>query len=125
MVKKRLLRIAAILMIGAGVFNILFLVMAISGIVDIKAVIGFSWVISPLPYFGVATGFTGRPVISNILAFAYLTGILASITGGIIFLFKNTVVPWLIGTIGALLCLPLLGIASVVVTALSRSRSDG
>ena len=122
--KKRLLKIAAVLMIGAGVFNILFAVMAISGIVDIKAVIGSSWVISPLPYFGVATGFTGRPVISNILAFAYLAGILAAIAGGIIFLFKKNVVPWLIGTIGALLCFPLLGIASVVMTALSRSRSD-
>lgn len=122
--KKRLLRIAAVLMIGAGVLNILFAVMAISGIVDIKAVIGFSWVISPLPYFGVATGFTGRPVISNILAFAYLAGILAAIAGGIISLFKKNIVPWLIGMIGALLCFPLLGIASVVMTALSRSRSD-
>lgn len=125
MVKKRLLRVAAVLIIGAGFFNILFVAMAISGIVDIKAVIGFSWVISPLPYFGVATGFTGRPVISNILALAYLAGILAAIAGGMIFLFKNTVVPWIIGTIGALLCFPLLGIASIAVTVMSRSRSDG
>jgi hypothetical protein len=123
--KKRYLRTAAVLMCCSGVFNILLFVVAISGIVDVKSVIGASWAISPLPYFGVATGFTGRPVISDVLLFAYLAGILAAIAGGIIFLFKNTVVPWLIGTIGALLCLPLLGIASVVMTALSRSRSDG
>ncbi len=123
--KKTLLRIAAVLMIVAGVLNILLFVVAISRIVDVKAVIGVSWVISPLPYFGVATGFTGRTGLSNVLAFAYLAGILAAITGGIIFLFKNSVIPWLIGTIGALLCFPLLGIASIVVTGVSRTKSDG
>ena len=123
--KKRLLRTAAVLMIGAGVLNMLLVALAISGIVDVKAVIGFSWVLSPLPYFGVATGFTGRPVISNILAFAYLAGVLAAIAGGVIFLFKNAVVLWTIGTIGALLCFPLLGIASIVMTVSSRTRSGG
>ncbi len=122
--KKRLLRISAGLMICAGVLNILLFVIAISRIVDVKAVIGVSWAISPLPYFGVATGFTGHTGLSNVLAFVYLAGILAAILGGIIFLLKNTVVPWLIGTIGALLCFPLLGIASIVVTGLSRARSD-
>jgi len=122
--KKRLPGIAAALMIGAGVINILLVVLAISGAVDIKAAVGFSWVISPLPYFGVATGFTGRPGLSNLLAFIYLAGILAAIIGGTIILVKNTVVPWLAGTIGALLCFPLLGLASIVITVLSRSKSD-
>jgi len=63
--------------------------------------------------------------VAWLLAFAYLAGILAAITGGIIFLFKNSVIPWLIGTIGALLCFPLLGIASIVVTGVSRTKSDG
>lgn len=123
--KKGPIRIAAVLMIAAGVLNILLFVVAISRIVDVKAVIGVSWVISPLPYFGVATGFTGRTGLSNVLAFSYLFGIVAAITGGIIFMIKITVVPWIIGTIGALLCFPLLGITSIVVTGLSRSRSDG
>jgi hypothetical protein len=124
MEKKRLLGIAAALMIGAGVINILLAAIALSGIVDIKGAIGFSWVISPLPYFGVATGFTGRPALSNLLALIYLAGILAAIIGGTILLVKNSVGPWLIGTIGSLLCLPLLGVASIVLTVLSRSRSN-
>ena len=123
--KKRLLKIAAVLMIGAGTLNILWAAVAISGVVDPKALVGISWAISPLPYFGIATGFTGRPVISNILAFAYLAGVLAAIAGGVIFLFKNAVVLWTIGTIGALLCFPLLGIASIVMTVSSRTRSGG
>ena len=123
--KKGLLRIAAGLMVCAGVLNILWAVIAIFGVVDTKEVVRFSWAISPLPYFGVAAGFTGHSALSNVLALAYLAGILAGIAGGIIFLFKNTIVPWITGTIGALLCFPLLGIASIVVTVLSRSRSDG
>jgi hypothetical protein len=125
MVKKRLPRIVAVLMIVAGVLNILLVFIAISGIVDPKGVIGSSWAISPLPYFGVATGFTGRTGLSNVLAVTYLAGVLAAIAGGIILLFRNSVVPWIIGTIGALLCFPLLGIASTVVTVLSRPKSAG
>jgi len=49
--------------------------------------------------------------------------ITGSIAGGIILLIKNNIVPWLIGTIGTLLCFPLLGLVAIAVTVLSRSKS--
>ena len=125
MEKQKLFRTAAILMLSAGVFNVLVFALAITRLVDPKSIIGVSWVISPLPYFGVAAGFTGKDVISNILAAGYFIGIMTSIAGGAGFWVRKTIVPGIIGAAGALLCFPILGAAAIILLVNARSKSTG
>ncbi len=123
--KNSLLKAAGILMIVAGVFNLIYGTLAFTNLIDIKAAVRYLWIISPLPYFGFATAFTGHPVISNVLMTAYLVGIPLAIIGGSIFLAKRNPGSWLLGTLGAVLCFPLLGIASIVLALFPAPKPTG
>ena len=113
---------AGILMLTAGVFNIVWLIVVLARIIDAKAVFRFIWVVSPLPYFGVATGYGGNIGLSNVLAFVFLMAIFVSIFGGVLSLGRK---PWglvLTGAIGTLLCFPILGLVAIILTIMSRRR---
>ena len=112
--------VAAILMLAASTFNIIWLVAGFARILDFKEVLHFMWAISPLPYFGVAAGFGGNTVVSNVLAAVFILGILASILGSIFALSRRRWGLVLSGSIGALLCFPILGIAAITLTAVSK-----
>ena len=118
--KRRIPLVATILMLASSTFNIIWLVAGFARILDFKEVLHFMWAISPLPYFGVAAGFGGNTVISNVLAAVFILGILASILGSIFALIRRRWGLVLSGSIGALLCFPILGIAAITLTAISK-----
>ena len=84
-----------------------------------------TWIISPLPYIGLATGFGGNAVLSNILGLIYIFGILLSVIGGVSVLKRRTLGLALIGSLGAVICVPLLGIATIILTVRSKNRFAG
>ena len=124
MKKRNRLTTAAALMVASGLFNVLVFGLAVTRLVDAKSIIGVAWIISPLPYFGVASGFTGKEAISNVLAVCYFVGIIASIAGGAWFWLRKTVIPGVIGAAGAMLCFPLVGLAAAVLALTSRPKSN-
>jgi len=117
---RRIPAVAGILMLTAGAFNIIWLAAAFTRIIDFKEILRVMWVISPLPYFGVAAGFGGSIAASNTLAAILVLGILASIMGSIFVLKRRMWGLALSGSIGALLCFPILGIAAIIVTVMSK-----
>jgi hypothetical protein len=117
---RKIPAVAGILMLTAGAFNIIWLAAAFTQIIHFKEILRVMWVISPLPYFGVAAGFGGSTAVSNTLAAIFVLGILTSILGSIFALKRRMWGLVLSGSIGALLCFPILGIAAIIVTVMSK-----
>ena len=118
--KTRIPAASAILMLTASAFNIIWLAAVFSRAIDPKEVLRYMWAISPLPYFGIAAGFGGNTAESNVLVTMFVLGILVSILGSIFALRRRMWGLALSGSIGALLCFPILGVASVTLTVISK-----
>jgi hypothetical protein len=119
---RRMPTVAGIFMLIAAIFNILWLIMAFSQVFDIKQLLRITWVILPLPYIGLAVGFSGNTALSSILASVFVLGILLSIFGGVVALRRKVWGLALTGSVGALICLPLLGIASIILIGMSNHQ---
>src|SRR5271157_3214402 len=120
---RRLPVSAGILMLIAGVFNVLWLAGVFTRILDVKALLRATAVISPFPYLILDIGFGGNNFIASVLAVVFLLGILSSVIGGWFTLKRKNRGFAFIGAAGACICAPLLGIAAVIIMVLSRSRS--
>jgi hypothetical protein len=107
--------ISGVLMLVSGVFSIVWLSAAFARIVEFKDILRVIWVISPVPYFGVATGFGGNAALANLMVGGFVVGIPVSIIGGAFALHKR---PWwlaLVGSIGAFVCVPVPGLAAIIL----------
>ena len=109
-------------MLIAGVFNVLWLIGVFTHVLDVKALLRATAVISPFPYLILDVGFGGNNFIASVLAVIFILGILASIIGGWFTLKRKTRGLAFFGAVGACICAPMLGIAAVIVLALSGSR---
>ena len=125
MKKSKIPTVAGILMLTASAFNIIWLATAFTQVIDPKEVLRFMWVISPLPYFGVAAAFGNNTVVSNVLIVIFVLGILVSILGGVFALRRKGWGLALGGSIGALLYFPILGIAAFILIVMSRRSYSG
>ena len=114
---------AGILMLIAGVFNVWWLAGVFTRILDIKELLRITWMISPFPYLILDFGFGGNNFIASILAVIFILGILSSIIGGWFTLKRKNRGFAFMGAAGACICVPLLGIAAVIILVLYRSRS--
>ena len=117
--------VAGLLMLIAAIFNIIWIASAVFGIIDLKGTLHFTWIISPVPYLGLAIGFGGNTALASILVLIFLLGILLSLIGGFFALKRKMWILALIGSLGALICVPLLGIAASVFTVRARHRFVG
>jgi hypothetical protein len=117
--------VAGLLMLTAAIFNIIWIASAVFGIIDLKGTLHFTWIISPVPYLGLAIGFGGNTALASILALIFVLGILLSLIGGFFALKRKVWILALIGSLGALICVPLLGIAAIVFTVKDRHRFMG
>jgi uncharacterized membrane protein len=120
---RRLPAAAGILMLIAGVLNILWLIGVFTHVLDVKALLRVTWMISPFPYLILDIGFGGNNFIASVLAVIFIFGILLGIIGGWFILKRKNRSLALMGAAGACICAPLLGIAAVIIMALSGSRS--
>ncbi len=116
---RRKLASAGWLMLIAGVFNIVWLASVFLRILDLKETLHIVWILSPLPFWGLAIGFGGNVALSNVLAVIFILGILLSLTGSI-FALRNNWGLALIGSIGALVSVPFLGIAAIILTLTTK-----
>ena len=116
---RRLAMVSGILMLMSGAFNILWLIGVFTRIFDIKELLRLIWVISPFPYIILDVGFGGNAFIASVLVILFILGIFLSIIGGLLTLRKKPRA-LLIGALGAFICIPLLGIASVIITEMLR-----
>ena len=123
MTNRRMSLVAGLLMLAAGLVNITFLTIIFTRIVDPKEIIRVIWVISPFPYVGLAIGFGGNVALSNILAVIYILGILLSIIGSVFVLRRMAWGLSLIGSVGTLICIPLLGIAAIVLILMIKCQA--
>ena len=114
---------AGILMLIAGVFNVLWLAGVFTRILDIKELLRITWMISPFPYLILDIGFGGNNFIASILALVFILGIFSGIIGGWFTLKGKNRGFAFMGAAGACICVPLLGIAAVVIMVCSGSRS--
>ena len=105
----------------AGIANVLWLIAALSGILDIKALLRASWIITPLPYVILDIGFGGNTIVASVVAIIFIFGILLSIVGGILTARKKRWGLALAGSIGALICFPLLGITAFILIVVSKN----
>jgi len=112
--------VAGLLMLIAGTFNILWLVSVFARILDAKELLHTTWVITPFPWVILDMGFGGNNTAASLLAIAFLVGIILSIVGSIFALRRRTWRVVLAGSIGALICVPILGIAAIILTAISK-----
>jgi uncharacterized membrane protein len=120
---RRLPAVAGILMLIAGVFNVLWLVGIFTHVLDVKALLRATAVISPLPYLILDVGFGGNNFIASLLALIFLLGIILSIAGGWLTLKRKNRGFSFMGAAGACVSAPLLGIAAVIIIVVSGSRS--
>ena len=112
--------VAGLLLLIAGTFNIIWLVSVFARILDAKELLHTTWVITPFPWVILDVGFGGNNAAASLLAIAFLVGIILSIVGGIFALRQRTWIIVLAGSIGALICVPILGIAAIILTAISK-----
>ena len=82
--KNRIPKTAGILMLAAGIFNIIWIIVAFARIIDPKVLLRDTWVITPLPYLILDVGFGGNTFLSGVLVLIFIFGIIFSIIGGII-----------------------------------------
>lgn len=94
-------------MLIAGAFNIIWLAGSFARIIDPKEVLRFMWIISPLPYFGVATAFGNNTAMSSVLMIVFVLAILASLLGSVFALRRRMWSLALSGSVGALLAFQL------------------
>ena len=120
--KNRIPATAGILMLTVGVFNIIWIVVAFARIIDPKALLRDTWVITPLPYFILDVGFGGNTFFSSILVLIFIFGIIVSIIGGISALRRRRWGLVLIGSLGATICFPILGVIVIVLITQSRNQ---
>jgi len=107
-------------MLTASIFNFLWLIAAFTQIVDIKALLRTTWLISPLPYVILDIGFGGANVISSILAVVFIAGTILSLIGSILAVRKRKWGLSLAGSFGSLVCFPFLGILAIVLLSVSK-----
>jgi hypothetical protein len=119
---RRLQVIAGILMLTAGVFNILWLIGVFTHVLDVKALLRATAIISPFPYLILDIGFGGNNFVASLLAVVFILGILISIIGGCFALQRKNRGMALVGAAGACICAPLLGIAAVITTLMFWKR---
>ena len=113
-------KVAGLLMLIAGTFNILWLVSVFARILDAKELLHTTWAITPFPWVILDVGFGSNNAAASLLAIAFLVGIILSIVGGIFALRRRTWRIGLAGSIGALICVPILGIAVIILTTISK-----
>ena len=112
-----------ILMLIAGIFNVLWLAGVFTHILDVKELLRVTWVISPFPYLILDIGFGGNNFIASALAVVFILGILSAVIGGWFTLKRKNRTFAFLGAAGACICVPLLGLAAVVIILCSGSRS--
>jgi hypothetical protein len=112
--------IAGLLILTAGLFNILWIGAAFSRIFDLKEIIRPILVVSPFPYVILGIGFGGNTVLASVLAIVFILGIILSLIYGVIVLVKRSPVFAWVGLVGALICVPILGIASIILILLAK-----
>lgn len=122
---RGLIAVSGVFMLTAATFNILWLAMAFTRAVDVKELLRLTWVISPFPYIILAIGFGGNTLLSSVLAIIFVLGILLSSIGGILALRKRAWGLTFIGSIGAFICVPLLGITAITITIMSKRQFTG
>ena len=120
--RNEILAIASIIMLIAAAFNIIWLVVALTQIIDIKVLLRNSWVITPFPYLILDVGFGGNMLLSSILAIVFILGMIFSIIGGIFALRRHGWGLALIGSLGSIVCLPLLGVVAIIFIASSKRQ---
>jgi hypothetical protein len=116
---RRLSTVSGILMLTSGAFNILWLIGVFTRILDIKEFLRLTWVISPFPYIILDVGFGGNAFIASVLVILFIVGIFLCIIGGSLTLSRKPQA-LLIGALGAIICIPLLGIMSIIITEMVR-----
>src|SRR4030067_1454991 len=101
--------IAGLLMLLAAIFSILWLAVAFTGVPVFRELIRshIIWVVAPLPFFGLAIGFGGNPALANELAVLFIFGIILAFLGGISTFKRKTWRLANVGSVGALVCVPL------------------
>ena len=109
-------------MLVAGCFNIFWLVSASTRILDIKELLRITWVISPMPYIILDIGFGGSALIASVLAIIFILAIFLCIIGGAFALRGKTWRSLLMGSVGAFICIPLLGIIALIITLTTRNK---
>ena len=86
---RKLSMVAGLLMLTAGIINILWLAAAFTRIIDIKALLRGTWVISPFPYIILDIGFGGNIVLTSIIVVVFIAEILLSLISSIFALRKR------------------------------------
>ena len=112
--------VAGLLMLTAGIINILWLAAAFTRIIDIKALLRGTWVISPFPYINLDIGFGGNIVLTSIIVVVFIAEILLSLISSIFALRKRMWGLALTGSVSTLICVPLLGIVAIILTVISK-----
>lgn len=103
-------------MLTAAIGNVIWFGLGLIKIIDFKVIFRFMWAISPLPYFGVAAAFGDSTAAANALITLFLLAMFMSVVGAI---FSLRRIKWrlsLAGSVGALFCFPILGMAAIVLT---------
>ena len=116
---RRSSKVSGILMLTSSAFNILWLIGVFTRILDVKELLRLTWVISPFPYIILDVGFGGNALIASVLVILFILGIFLSIVGGSLALSRKPRALW-IGALGAFICIPLLGIASIIIIEMVR-----
>ncbi len=129
---ERLLRkskkptVAGILMLVAVVLTLVFVGVPVARDVfysiSYTGLDWFTWFVSPLPFLALAAGFGGSIVIANILTVIFPLSILLAIAGGILALTRRGWELSIAGSVGALLCTPVLGIVALSLTITARDE---
>jgi hypothetical protein len=117
---RKLSKIAGLLILTAGIFNILWIGAVFSRILDLKEIIRPILVVSPFPYVILGIGFGGNTVLASLLAIIFILGILSSLICGVIVLVKRSPVFTWVGSVGALICVPVLGIVAIILILLTK-----
>jgi hypothetical protein len=110
---------AGILMLIAGFFNVLWLIGVFTHLLDVKALLRATAIISPMPYLILDFGFGGSNFAASLLALIFLLGIILSIVGGWLALKRKSRSMALAGAVGACVAAPLFGIAAVIIILVS------
>ncbi len=113
---------AGILMLIAGIFNVFWLIGVFTHVLDVKALLRATAVISPFPYLILDVGFGGNNLMASLLALIFLLGIVQSIVGGWLTLKRKSRSMALAGAAGACVAAPLAGIVAVVIILVNGSN---
>ena len=120
--RKEMPAAAGTIMLVAAAFNIIWLVVALTQIIDIKVLLRNSWVITPFPYLILDVGFGGNTVLSSILVIVFILGMIFSLIRGIFALRRHGWGLALIGSLGSIVCLPFLGAVAIILIASSKRQ---